>query len=155
MAAPRYDMWKWFVCTFFHPDCGVYYTYCDRERRQQMALAKPIELPPQLQFNWQRDYGPLWEPGSTAFWLAPESDDIEAGKWPLPFTEERPRKTEGLSGTAHEYYDEDGNPIYRVEWFVGTVPLIPDCVPRLRLRSVQCQTDYHSSRTRLKVRPRR
>lgn len=34
---------------------------------------KPVELPEGSLFNWERDYAPLWEPGSTAFWLEPET----------------------------------------------------------------------------------
>jgi hypothetical protein len=34
---------------------------------------KPIELPPEMAFKWERDYAPHWEPGSTAFWLEPET----------------------------------------------------------------------------------
>lgn len=55
---------------------------------------KPTQLPrsniklPEP-FNWQRDYGPLWKPGSTAFWLEPEPGDLPAGQWPLPFIKER------------------------------------------------------------------
>lgn len=30
-------------------------------------------------FAWLRDYGPLWEPGSKAFWLEPETPDELAG----------------------------------------------------------------------------
>ena len=50
-------------------------------------------------FNWLRDYGPLWEPESTAFWLAPTTPD-ELASW-----------------CAKYRYGEDGlftadNPIY-------------------------------------------
>jgi hypothetical protein len=45
-----------------------------------------LELPRGLQFDWEREYGPLWRPGSTAFWLEPEPGDLRAGEWPLPFT---------------------------------------------------------------------
>lgn len=31
-------------------------------------------------FDWLRDYGKLWEPGSTAFWLAPSTPD-ELAAW--------------------------------------------------------------------------
>jgi hypothetical protein len=55
-----------------------------------LVIPKPIELPPKMLFDWQRDYAPLWEPGSTAFWLEPEPGDLPAGKWPLPFVKERP-----------------------------------------------------------------
>ncbi len=30
-------------------------------------------------FNWMEEYGPHWEPGSTAFWLEPrKADDLKA-----------------------------------------------------------------------------
>lgn len=51
-----------------------------------MSCLAPIELPRRLRFDWLREYGPLWQPGSTAFWLAPEAGDLEPGVWPLPFT---------------------------------------------------------------------
>lgn len=53
-------------------------------------IPEPVTLPPKLLFDWQRDYGPLWEPGSKAFWLAPEPGDLPAGKWPLPYIKEGP-----------------------------------------------------------------
>lgn len=42
------------------------------------GLKKPDSAPepvpiPTPQFDWLRDYGPLWEPQSAAFWMAPET----------------------------------------------------------------------------------
>lgn len=40
-------------------------------------------------FKWERDYGPLWEPGSTAFWLEPETHQ-QLANW---YAEHRPNVT--------------------------------------------------------------
>jgi hypothetical protein len=64
-------------------------------------------LPPQLLFDWHRDYAPLWEPGSKAFWLEPEPGDLPAGKWPLPFVEKRPQEPNIIT------------------WHFGFAPLLP------------------------------
>lgn len=32
------------------------------------------------EFDWLRDYGPLWEPATTAFWLAPDTE-AEVESW--------------------------------------------------------------------------
>jgi hypothetical protein len=59
-----------------------------------MRLFGPPPLPPPAKpivpFDWTRDYGPLWEPGSSAFWLEPDADDIKPGVWPMPFTKPKP-----------------------------------------------------------------
>lgn len=57
---------------------------------------QPITLPPQLLFDWHRDYGPLWEPGSSAFWLEPEPGDIKPGVWPMPYIKEKPRTLDAV-----------------------------------------------------------
>ena len=44
------------------------------ERRWRPKAVPPAPKPvPTPSFDWLRDYGPLWEPGSAAFWLAPEN----------------------------------------------------------------------------------
>lgn len=48
-----------------------------------------VTLPAPLDFRWWHDYAPHWQPGSTAFWLEPEGDDIRPGEWPMPFTGQR------------------------------------------------------------------
>lgn len=48
--------------------------YSRIERRWRPKAAKPAPKPaPAPSFDWLRDYGPFWEPGSAAFWLAPET----------------------------------------------------------------------------------
>lgn len=42
-------------------------------------------------FDWLKDYGPYWEPGSTAFWLEPETDE-QMLSWLAKYGQ-------GLSGT--------------------------------------------------------
>lgn len=81
----------------------------DKPQKQLSATVPLITLPPRLLFDWHRDYAPLWEPGSTAFWLAPEPGDLPAGMWPLPYIKtQAPAPAGGLSGTVHHYYNEDG-----------------------------------------------
>lgn len=89
-----------------------------------IVIPTPIELPPGLLFNWHRDYGPLWEPGSTAFWLEPEPGDLPAGVWPLPCIKSSPPASgSGLSGTVHHFYDEDGKVI--LSYFDGSTTFTP------------------------------
>lgn len=52
----------------------------------------PYTGPPIVLFDWHRDYGPLWEPGSTAFWLEPEAKDIKPGVWPMPMVKLDPKR---------------------------------------------------------------
>lgn len=49
------------------------HTYA-RLRRKQEPQPKPMPV-----FDWLRDYGPHWEPQSTAFWLEPDTADQFAG----------------------------------------------------------------------------
>lgn len=65
---------------------------------QNEGIQEQIEVP----FEWDRDYGPFWEPGSKAFWLEPKPEQIRPGVWPMPFTA---RKDMPI------YNDEDG------EWY--------------------------------------
>ncbi len=45
--------------------------------QEDVATLKAIIEKP---FNWLEEYGPLWEPGSPAFWLAPTTPD-ELASW--------------------------------------------------------------------------
>lgn len=70
-------VWHW-------PSYGI--LYCDH-CYTRLGVAPPgkqalkvIELPTAPAFDWLRDYGPLWEPGTTAFWLDPETMD-ERNAW--------------------------------------------------------------------------
>lgn len=40
----------------------------------------PLKVPQLREFDWLRDYGPLWEPATTAFWLAPDTE-AEVESW--------------------------------------------------------------------------
>ena len=49
-------------------------------RPTTIKVPEPIELPKAFEYNWLRDSGYLWQPGSTAFWLEPETCD-ELAAW--------------------------------------------------------------------------
>lgn len=61
-------------CWLWHPQphCGL----CN----PPLPLPAPLALPEGFLFDWMRDSAPLWEPGSTAFWLEPETPQ-ELANW--------------------------------------------------------------------------
>lgn len=68
-----FRLWRRFKCYHFHAQPNQCY-YCDTEH---------LEIPdnPVIErFDWLRDYGRLWEPDSTAFWLEPETPS-ELANW--------------------------------------------------------------------------
>lgn len=130
-------------CALFHTERCGHIGDCLIE---PITIPQIITLPKALEFNWKRDYGPLWEPGSTAFWLTPEPGDLPAGVWPLPFVQKGPLQphthiVHGVSGSVHAYYDADGNLIESVE--VGKGDREPHCESTPRLLSVR----YHTGST--------
>ncbi len=54
---------------------------------------RPPPAPPP--FDWLRDYGPYWFPGTLAFWLDPETDE-EIAAWRAKY--EAPRQRDYLAG---------------------------------------------------------
>lgn len=60
-----------------------------RKRDKEPALPEintaDLEAIVQRPFDWLRDYGPLWEPGTKAFWLEPETE-AERQAWDYRYT---------------------------------------------------------------------
>ena len=86
------------------------------------------------QFNWLRDYGPLWEPDCTAFWLDPDTD-AERQAWmakykygldhspiPNPYTNDFDRATLG----EYQHFKEltDAQMVKQMAIMQGTTPAL-------------------------------
>lgn len=61
-------------------ECCMHSFWQYRRRQPVLALPPPVELPEGFLFDWMRDSAPHWEPGSTAFWLEPETHQ-ELANW--------------------------------------------------------------------------
>lgn len=70
-------------------------------RRKPLVLTVP-KLP---EFDWLKDYGPMWEPASTAFWLAPETE-LEILEW---YRKYRPKEFDIIYGYGPRYSSYQNN----------------------------------------------
>ena len=87
------DHWK--VCS----QCGRYLRLLD---------SAPLNVPAPPAFDWLREYGPLWEPGSTAFWLAPDTDE-QLAAWRAKYEAPRVRDVIDVRKPFNPYANQYAN----------------------------------------------
>lgn len=68
------------IIEYYGDDVGAKYKYKWSWRKPVDTINIRDTLPQLQEFDWLRDYGPMWHPATTAFWLAPTTEN-EVRAW--------------------------------------------------------------------------
>ncbi len=94
--------------------------YCKDAEHKQIVDLTPFEK--YTDFDWLRDYGPLWEPDCTAFWLDPDTEE-QRNAWQRKY---RPVVNDFDRATLGEYQHfrelTDAQMVKQMAIMAGTTP---------------------------------
>ena len=89
---------------------------------QPLKVGISLAVRDTIEFDWLRDYGPLWEPDCTAFWLDPDTEE-QRNAWQRkyrPVVNDFDRAT--LGGYQHFRELTDAQMVKQMAIMAGTTP---------------------------------